>query len=133
MKTEVVEKLASLITAAFGIVAALAWNDVIRALFVGPCGTENAGALCYLSAKGPVVYALLVTILAVIITIWIGKVAEKVKILKIPRKKTEIAEAKTVTEAASQAAKEEKKEEKEQEKPKTKEVVARKKKRKKRT
>ncbi|MBS3087171.1 hypothetical protein J4226_01105 [Candidatus Pacearchaeota archaeon] len=77
MKNQVTEKLAALITAAFGLVAALAWNDAIRALFVGPCGAEGAGALCKLSAGGPWVYAILVTILAVVATIWIGKIAEK--------------------------------------------------------
>ncbi|MBN1386135.1 hypothetical protein JW968_04130 [Candidatus Woesearchaeota archaeon] len=79
MKKDVVEKLAALITAAFGLVAALAWNDAIRALFVGPCGSEDAGALCALSGGGPWVYAVLVTILAIIATIWVGKVAEKAK------------------------------------------------------
>ena len=77
MKSQVVEKLAALITAAFGLVAALAWNDAIKALFKGPCGTEGAGALCSLSAGGPWVYAIIVTIFAVAATIWIGKVAEK--------------------------------------------------------
>jgi hypothetical protein len=79
MRKDVIEKLAALITAAFGLVAALAWNDAIKALFVGPCGTEGAGALCMLSSGGPWVYALLVTVLAVIATIWIAKVAEKSK------------------------------------------------------
>jgi len=75
MKKDVLEKIAALITAAFGLVAALAWNDAIKALFVGPCGTEGAGALCSLSAGGPWVYAIFVTILAVFATIWIAKVA----------------------------------------------------------
>ena len=79
MKKDVIEKLAALITAAFGLVAALAWNDAIRALFVGPCGVENAGAFCAISSGGPWVYAILVTILAVVTTIWIGKIAEKHK------------------------------------------------------
>ena len=79
MKAEVIEKLAALITGAFGLVAALAWNDAIKALFVGPCGTQGAGALCSLSAGGPWVYAIFVTILAVIAAIWIGKVAERAK------------------------------------------------------
>ncbi|RME31942.1 hypothetical protein D6789_01105 [Candidatus Woesearchaeota archaeon] len=77
VKSQVVEKLAALITAAFGLVAALAWNDAIKSLFKGPCGAEGAGALCALSAGGPWLYAIFVTILAVIATIWIGKVAEK--------------------------------------------------------
>ena len=76
-KSEVKEKIAALVIAAFGLVAALAWNDAIRALFVGPCGSEGAGALCALSAGGPWVYAVLVTIIAVLITIWVGKVAQK--------------------------------------------------------
>ncbi|MBN2458261.1 hypothetical protein JXB31_03980 [Candidatus Woesearchaeota archaeon] len=79
MKSEVVEKIAALITAAFGLVAALAWNDAIKALFVGPCGSEGAGALCSLSSGGPWVYALVVTIIAVIATVWIAKIAEKSK------------------------------------------------------
>ena len=79
MKSAVVEKLAVLITAAFGLVAALAWNDAIKALFRGPCGSEGAGALCTLSSGGPWAYAISVTILAVIATIWIAKVAEKSK------------------------------------------------------
>jgi hypothetical protein len=76
MKKDIVEKLAALVTAAFGLVAALAWNDAIKALFKGPCGMEGAGALCALASGGPWVYAVIVTILAVIATIWIGKVAE---------------------------------------------------------
>ncbi len=79
MKSEIIEKIAALITAAFGLVAALAWNDAIKALFKGPCGSEGAGSLCSLSSGGPWVYAIIVTILAVIATIWIAKVAEKSK------------------------------------------------------
>lgn len=84
MKKDVIEKLAALITAAFGLVAALAWNDAIKALFKGPCdilGIPNpeAGALCSLSAGGPWVYAIIITIIAVLATLWIGKVAEKAK------------------------------------------------------
>ncbi len=79
MKSMVIEKLSTLITAAFGLVAALAWNDAIKALFRGPCGSEGAGALCTLSSGGPWAYAISVTILAVIATIWIAKVAEKSK------------------------------------------------------
>ncbi len=77
MKNEVVEKMAALITASFGLIAALAWNDAIRSLFKGPCGTPGAGPLCSLSSGGPWIYAVLVTVLAVAATIWIGKIAEK--------------------------------------------------------
>ena len=79
MKKEVVEKLTALVTAAFGLVAALAWNDAIKALFRGPCGAEGAGALCSLSSGGPWAYAITITIVAVFSTIWIGRMAEKNK------------------------------------------------------
>jgi hypothetical protein len=73
MKKDVVEKIAALITAAFGLVAALAWNSAITSLFA------EGGALYFLASSGPWAYAILVTILAVIATIWIGKVAERAK------------------------------------------------------
>ena len=79
MKKDVTEKIAALITAAFGLVAALAWNDAIKSLFVGPCGTEGAGALCKLSSGGPWVYAIIITIVAVFVTLWIANVATKAK------------------------------------------------------
>lgn len=79
MKSEIVEKIAALMTAAFGLVAALAWNDAIKALFVGPCGSAGAGALCSLSSGGPWAYAIIVTIIAVVATIWIAKISEKAK------------------------------------------------------
>ncbi|MFW6014790.1 MAG: DUF5654 family protein, partial [Candidatus Nanoarchaeia archaeon] len=34
MKAEVIEKLAALITVAFGLIAALAWNETIKAIFL---------------------------------------------------------------------------------------------------
>ena len=84
MKSEVTEKFAALITAAFGLIAALAWNDAIKALFKGPCSAEDAGALCSLSAGGPWAYAVVVTVLAVIATLWIAKIAEKAEKVEIP-------------------------------------------------
>ena len=72
MKKEVIEKLAALITAAFGLVAALAWNDTIQTIFKAVFG--EAGGV------GPMlVYALVVTIIAVIATLWIGSIADKAK------------------------------------------------------
>lgn len=41
MKPEVVDKLAALITAAFGLVAALAWNGAIQAVFKEVFGTRR--------------------------------------------------------------------------------------------
>lgn len=68
MKKEVLEKLIALITAAFGLVAALAWNDAIKSLFM------PGGALESLSAYGPWFYAVFVTIVAVFVTLQLAKV-----------------------------------------------------------
>lgn len=79
VQTTIVERLTALMTAAFGLVAALAWNDAIRSLFIGPCDAENAGALCMFRAYGPWAYAIFVTLLVVLVTLWIAKVSEKAK------------------------------------------------------
>jgi len=73
MKKEFLKQLATLITAAFGFVAALAWNDAIKSMF------EEGGALAILADSGPWVYAILVTMLAVIVTFWITKLIKKAR------------------------------------------------------
>ncbi|MCR3883226.1 DUF5654 family protein [Methanotrichaceae archaeon M04Ac] len=73
MKYEVLDKVAALMTAAFGLVAALAWNDAIKSLFA------EGGPLYFMAAYGIWGYAILVTIIAVFATIWIGKMAEEAK------------------------------------------------------
>jgi uncharacterized membrane protein YidH (DUF202 family) len=70
MKKEIIEKISSLIIAAFGLVAALAWNSAIQAIFQEYFGTAE-GIIPMIA------YAVVVTIAAVLITIWIAKVAEK--------------------------------------------------------
>ncbi len=72
MNTEVVEKIAALVTAAFGLVAALAWNGAIQAIFKKVFGTSEG-------ITPMVVYAVVVTIIAVIAAIWVGKAAERAK------------------------------------------------------
>ncbi len=64
------KKIAALITAAFGLVAALAWNEAIQEIFRLAFG-EQSGVLAMIA------YAVIVTIIAVIVTIWIGRVSEK--------------------------------------------------------
>ncbi|MEM2140764.1 DUF5654 family protein [Nitrososphaera sp.] len=71
MKKEVVEKFAALITAAFGLVAALAWNSAIQEVFKVFFG-ESSGLWAMIT------YAVVVTIIAVFVTLWIGKVSSKV-------------------------------------------------------
>ncbi|MFA4886656.1 MAG: DUF5654 family protein [Candidatus Nanoarchaeia archaeon] len=70
LKLEVVEKLNTLITAGFGLVAALAWNTAIQSWF------ERQKVL---KIGGPLIYAVFVTVIAVLITIWMGRVTGKVK------------------------------------------------------
>ena len=72
MKNEVLEKIAALLTAAFGLVAALAWNGAIQAIFKEVFGTAE-GIVPML------VYAVVVTIIAIIVTVQIGKAAAKSK------------------------------------------------------
>ena len=72
MKTEVIEKLASLMTAAFGLIAALAWNSAIQEIFKRYFGPGN-------TIIALLVYAVIVTIIAVFAAIYIGRIAEKSK------------------------------------------------------
>jgi membrane protein YdbS with pleckstrin-like domain len=72
MKAEIMDKLAALITAAFGLVAALAWNGAIRAVFEAIFGSaDNITAM--------LVYAVVVTIIAVLVTIWIARAVKRAK------------------------------------------------------
>lgn len=72
MKREVMEKLAALVTVAFGLVAALAWNGAIQSIFKEVFGSaDSLGAM--------LVYAILVTIISVWVTIKVGKAVEKSK------------------------------------------------------
>ena len=70
MKSEFIEKLSLLSTGAFGLVAALAWNDAIQAIFKSIFGDRS-------SIAAMLSYAIVVTIAAVLITLWISKAAEK--------------------------------------------------------
>jgi len=72
MKKEVFNKLATLSTAAFGLVAALAWNEAIQTIFKKFFGARG-------QITSMVLYAVFVTLIAVMVTIWIGRVADKVK------------------------------------------------------
>ena len=72
LKFEILDKIAALIAAAFGLVAALAWNDAIKALFKEVFGTsDHLGAM--------LAYAIVVTIIAVILTIFVARAASKAK------------------------------------------------------
>ncbi|MEM3094848.1 MAG: DUF5654 family protein [Nitrososphaera sp.] len=70
VEQEVVKALAALITAAFGLIAALAWNTAIQEIFRVIFGDQS-------DILAMIIYAVVVTIVAVIATIAIGRVADK--------------------------------------------------------
>ena len=72
MKKDIIEKISALMTAAFGLVAALAWNDTIKAIFAEVFGEQS-------NIAAMTVYAIVVTIIAVLVTIQIGKLEAKAK------------------------------------------------------
>lgn len=72
MKAEILDKIAALVTAAFGLVAALAWNGAIRAIFETVFGSaDNIPAM--------LIYAVVVTIIAILVTIWIARAVKRAK------------------------------------------------------
>lgn len=79
MEKEIVEKISTLVTSAFGLVAALAWNEAIQSLF------KEGGPLFPLASFGPWAYAILVTVIAVIATVWVGRLADKAKSVELRR------------------------------------------------
>ncbi|MDO5846324.1 MAG: DUF5654 family protein [Methanocorpusculum sp.] len=78
---DVIDKLAALITAAFGLVAALAWNSAIQEIFREIFGSQS-------SIPAMLGYAVFVTVIAVFFTVWIGVVSNKTK-SKLVREKKE--------------------------------------------
>ena len=65
---EVIKTVITLVTTAFGLVAGLAWNDAIHAL-IGQF-FEAGSAL-----TGQIIYAVIVTVIAVIVTILLARMA----------------------------------------------------------
>ena len=70
MQQAVIEKVAALVTAAFGLIAALAWNTAIQEIFRIIFG-DQSGVLAM------IFYAVVVTIIAVVVTILVGRAAAK--------------------------------------------------------
>ena len=66
LRSEVLVQIGALVTAAFGLVAALAWNGAIQAIFKALFGTTDTIA-------GQLIYAVIVTIIAVVATIVIAR------------------------------------------------------------
>ena len=72
LKEEVLDKIAALVTAAFGLVAALAWNDAIKAIFKEIFGEES-------TVVPMLIYAIIVTIIAVILIIIVARAVANAK------------------------------------------------------
>ena len=72
LKLEISSKMTDLATAGFGLVAALAWNEAISSLFIAIF--PQAGNII---AK--FVYAVIITVLVVFITMKLGKLTDLAK------------------------------------------------------
>ena len=72
MKILIVDKMSALIAVAFGLVAALAWNEAIKAIFKEIFGTAD-------TVVPLLIYAITVTIAAVILTILVARQLSKMK------------------------------------------------------
>jgi Family of unknown function (DUF5654) len=69
-KAEYMKVVATLVTTAFALIAALAWQAAIQAIFVEVLGTAN-------SIPATLSYAIIVTIIAVLATVWIARAASR--------------------------------------------------------
>jgi hypothetical protein len=72
-KVQLLEAMSSLIIAAFGLVAALAWNEAIKSMITQVFKSSS-------DVLGLTVYAAIVTILAVVMTLIITRAVKKAKI-----------------------------------------------------
>jgi hypothetical protein len=74
IKKEVVKQMLALATSGFGLVAALAWNEVIKELvegYIKPLVGSSSGIISLL------IYAVVITILAVVITYDLTRIVKK--------------------------------------------------------
>jgi ABC-type phosphate transport system permease subunit len=73
---EIVKQVVTLSTSGFGLVAALAWNSVIQEFvntYVKKWFPAGSGIISL------IIYALIITILAVVITVQLSKLSEKLQ------------------------------------------------------
>ncbi len=69
-RAEYIKVTAGLVTTAFAFVAGLAWNQAIQAIIIYFLGTPN-------SIPANLVYAIVITIIAVLVTVWIARAASR--------------------------------------------------------
>lgn len=70
LRSEFLKTMVQLATASFGLVAALAWNDAIQNL-INRFLSSGPGL------KSKFIYAIFITVIAVVITYFLGKAAQK--------------------------------------------------------
>lgn len=70
-RTEYLKVTAGLVTTAFAFIAGLAWNAAIQSIFITVLGTPN-------SIPANLAYAIIITVIAVIATVWIARATSKV-------------------------------------------------------
>ena len=76
LRVEVIKQMVTLSTSGFGLVAALAWNSLIQEVvntYVKKWLPGNSGIISLL------IYAVIVTILAVFVTIQLSRLAQKLQ------------------------------------------------------
>lgn len=73
LKLEILEKITTLAAAGFGLVAALAWNSAIQELFTELWPLDNGS----LTAK--FIYAVVITIIVVVVVALLGRSADRLK------------------------------------------------------
>ena len=89
IRLEILEKLSTLITAGFALVAALAWNSAIQQVFTRIFGTPN-------TLWAMVSYALIVTFIAVLVTMKVGSAVNTAKARIEERKERKKKEKRTI-------------------------------------
>ena len=73
---EILKQMVTLATSGFGLVAALAWNNVIQEVvnnYIKPYLSQGSGLVSLL------IYAVLVTVIAVVVTVNFSKLIEKLE------------------------------------------------------
>ena len=74
LKKEVMKQMLTLATSGFGLVAALAWNELIKEVvteYIKPVAGANSGLISLL------IYAVIITLLAVFITYSLTRLVKK--------------------------------------------------------
>lgn len=72
----VIKQMTALATSGFGLVAALAWNNVIKEtvdMYIKPLIGKSSGLVSL------IIYAVIVTVLAVLVTLQLSKLEQKLR------------------------------------------------------